>query len=117
MQACSKAFHGVLFGAPGRKPTERNTKSPNWEIKHPDGVGVTAVRPLPPCLPQELHVEGCVERRPLPVSMPKTIGFPKVLLQTSEQPTLEAMNDAFKLEKEAMEGDMFAGINPFNAFR
>lgn len=49
--------------------------------------------------------------------MPKTIGFPKVLLQTSEQPTLEAMNDAFKLEKEAMEGDMFAGINPFNAFR
>ena len=46
MQACSKAFHGVLFGAPGRKPTERNAKSPNWEIKHPDGVGVTAVRGL-----------------------------------------------------------------------
>ena len=35
----------------------------------------------------------------------------------AQQPTLEAMNDAFKLEKEAMEGDMFAGINPFNAFR
>ena len=46
MQACSKAFHGVLFGAPGRKPTERNTKSPNWEIKHPDGRGATAVRGL-----------------------------------------------------------------------
>lgn len=49
--------------------------------------------------------------------MPKAIGFPKILLQKSEMPALEELNDAFAKEKEAMEGDMFAGVNPFNMFK
>lgn len=51
--------------------------------------------------------------------MPKTIGFPKILVQKKEMPTLEELNEAFKNEKEEMESgnDMFAGINPFNMFK
>jgi len=49
--------------------------------------------------------------------MPKTLGFPKELLAQKDMPTLEELNEAFKNEKEAMEGDMFAGINPFNMFK
>eukprot|EP00277_Geminigera_cryophila_P043046 CAMPEP_0173065572 /NCGR_PEP_ID=MMETSP1102-20130122/5693_1 /TAXON_ID=49646 /ORGANISM="Geminigera sp., Strain Caron Lab Isolate" /LENGTH=341 /DNA_ID=CAMNT_0013932859 /DNA_START=52 /DNA_END=1078 /DNA_ORIENTATION=+ len=49
--------------------------------------------------------------------MPRTIGFPKILVQKDEMPTLEELNEAFKGEKESLEGDIFAGINPFNMFK
>ena len=47
--------------------------------------------------------------------MPKTIGFPKILVQKKEMPTLEELNEAFRMEKEAMESD--TSFNPFNLFK
>ena len=49
------------------------------------------------------------------LSMPKTIGFPKILVQQKEMPTLEELNEAFRMEKEAIESD--TSFNPFNLFK